>query len=232
MNVGTTGNISLALTVTFVCLMVLNKRNQPKRLPILAAIALFIGVAYIGQFILPALQNALREVVLFRRITEEAVFIGLFCSCAALFIFERKDTSRRVPLWAGFGIGLIAMFGLPPLLDAVTGKYQDASLHTDVNACTDGMTGQSPPIEVTNSCLYPVVIGLCLSDETNPDACARSVTIQPGMSAMIGPARENLASMPANLNGATLVACRPPHRPSRTQKVGGRGFQGVCLPEE
>ncbi len=231
MNVGYSGNISLALVVTFVCLMVLNKRNKPKRLPILGALAILIGVAYGSQFILPPVQDALREVFFFRRITEGAVFIGLFFSCAALFIFERKDASRRVPLWAGFGVGLVAMFGLPPLLDTMTGKYQDASLRADVNACTDGMTGNSGPREVANTCDFPLVVGLCLSNEANPETCARSVTIAPGMSASIAATGEEIVSMPANLNGATIVACRPPHRPSRTKKVGGRGYRGVCLPE-
>ncbi len=231
MNVAMTGNVSLAVVVTFICLMVLNKRNQPRRLSVFGAIVILIGVAYCSQFVLPPIQDRLREVFLFRRITEGAVFVGLFVSCAALFIFERREAPRRVPLWVGFGLGLAAMFGLPPLLDAMTGKYQDSSLRAHVNACTDGMVGQSEPITVTNTCNFPVVVGLCLSNEANPEACAQSVTIASGMTGSIAPIGGGIASLPANPNGATIVACRPPHRPSRTKNVGGRGHRGVCLPE-
>ena len=224
------GNITLGLVVTFVSWMVLNPPNGPRRLPFLGAVAILVGVSYLGQFLLPPLQNALREVFLFRRITEGAVFIGLFVASLALFLFERKESPRRVTLWAGFGLGVIAMFEVQALLDAATGKFQDASLRVDVNRCTDGMVGQANPTEITNNCDFPVVVGLCLSNEANPDQCAQSVVLAPGASGAVQPTGEGMASMPSNLNGATIVACRPPHRPSRTSKVGGRGHRGVCLP--
>lgn len=162
--------------------------------------------------------------------TFDQVFIGAWVALAVLAIGHRPDRRPRVPLWAGLLTGVAFAVLLPPFLNLVTGSYQRASLHTDVNHCARGMTGQSQPREIVNICEEPIVVGLCLSGETNPAPCAQTEILQPGQTARFDPGGTQLLSLPSNRDGLTVVACRPPDRPSRMQTTMGRGYEGVCLP--
>lgn len=163
-------------------------------------------------------------------VTFDQMFIGAWVALAMLAIGHRPGRRPRVPLWAGLLTGVAFAALLPPFLYLVTGSYQRASLHTDVNHCTRGMTGQSQPREIVNICGEPIAIGLCLSGETNPAPCAQTEILQPGQTARFDPGGARVSSLPSNLDGLTVVACRPPARPSRMQTTMGRGYEGVCLP--
>ncbi len=163
-------------------------------------------------------------------VTFDQVFIGAWVALAVLAISHRPGKRPLVPLWAGLLTGAAFAVLLPPFLYLVTGSYQRASLRADVNHCTRGMTGQSQPREVANICDEPIAVGLCLPGETNPAPCAQTEIIPPGESARFDPGDATLSSLPSNLDGLTVVACRPPARPSRMQTTMGRGYEGVCLP--
>ena len=163
-------------------------------------------------------------------ITFDQFFLGALVALFVLAISYRAGGRPRVPLWAGLLAGVAVAAVLPPLLYAVTGTYQRASLHPDVNHCTSGMTGEVQPRSVTNTCDEPIAVGLCLPGETNPAPCAQTVIIAPGETAAFDPGDASLSSLPSNLDGLTVVACRPPARPSRMQTTIGRGYEGVCLP--
>lgn len=163
-------------------------------------------------------------------ITFDQVFIGALVALAALTISHRPGRRPLVPLWAGLLTGVAFAVLLPPFLYLVTGSYQRASLRADLNHCTRGMTGLSQPREVLNTCDEPIAVGLCLPGETNPSACAQTEILQPGQTARFDPGGAGLSSLPSNPNGLTVVACRPPARPSRMKTTIGRGYEGVCLP--
>lgn len=160
----------------------------------------------------------------------DQVFIGALIALLLLGLGSRPDGRPRVPLWAGLLGGVAVAALLPPLLNLATGSYQRPSLRADVNQCTRGMTGQVQPREVINTCDEPIAVGLCLPGETNPAPCAQTAILQPGETAQFDPGEARLSSLPSNLNGLTVVACRPPARPSRMKTVIGRGYEGVCLP--
>ena len=106
------------------------------------------------------------------------------------------------------------------------------ALRPDINHCTRGMTGQVQPDEVHNRCNEPIAVGLCLPGELNPAPCAQTAIIEPGQSAKFDPKGARLSSLPSNRDGLTVVACRPPARPSRMGTTVGRGYEGVCLPPD
>lgn len=92
------------------------------------------------------------------------------------------------------------------------------------------MTGQAQPGEVRNICDEAIVVGLCLPGEVNRVHCAQVAVIEPEAVAVFDPGGERVSSVPGNAGGLTVVACRPPDRPSRWGNVTGRGYRGVCLP--
>ncbi len=163
-------------------------------------------------------------------VTFDQVFIGVLVALAVLTVSHRLNSRPRVSLWAGLLSGAAVAVVLPPLLDLATGAYQRPSLRADVNHCTRGMLGEVQPREVANICDEPIAVGLCLPGEINPAPCAQTAIIQPGASAQFDPGDATLSSLPSNLDGLTVVACRPPDRPSRMQATMGRGYEGVCLP--
>ncbi len=195
--------------------------------PRLSAVTLLLtGVA--GAFLLPPAVAMLERA--WPAVTPDKLFIGAWVALLVLFIGNVRGRPPRVPLWAGLLAGAAVAVLLPPLLDAATGRYQRASLRADVNHCTKGMTGQVQPRVITNVCDEPITVGLCLPGETNPEPCAQSRTLAPGQVARFDPGDARLSSLPGNPGGLTVVACRPPARPSRTGSTGGRGYEGVCLP--
>ncbi|MBY6202040.1 hypothetical protein KUV65_11745 [Maritalea mobilis] len=189
-----------------------------------------LGAAFVVPPSLAGIADALHRATWLPTVTFGAAFIGGWVGLLVLTIAERKGQPRRVPIWAGVVSGVLATFLVPPLLDLATGRYQNASLRADVNHCTRGMTGQVQPREVSNLCDFDIVVGLCMPGEVNPTPCAQAFTIPPGESAVLDPGDTRLSSVPGNPNGLTVVACRPPDRPSRWGNVTGRGYRGVCLP--
>lgn len=163
-------------------------------------------------------------------ITFDQVFLGAWVVFLVLTLSHRPGRRPAVPLWAGLLSGVALAVLVPPLLFHATGSYSRLSLRTDVNHCTRGMTGQVQPREVANICDEPIVVGLCMPGEVNPVPCAQTAIIQPGETARFDPADARLSSLPSNLDGLTIVACRPPARPSRTGTTIGRGYEGACLP--
>ncbi|ASP19023.1 hypothetical protein ANTHELSMS3_00299 [Antarctobacter heliothermus] len=216
--------------VTAVVVRALVNRSGTRRLPLWGAALVGIAMAWLGMPVLAGAQDLWRSTPWLPEVTGGALFIGGWVAMIAAVLFERKGAPRRVPLWVAALAGGVATFAVPPLLDAVTGSYQRASFRADVNNCTHGMLGQVQPQDVTNTCDFPITVGLCLPTEQNPDPCAQSVTLAPGEVARFDPGSAGLSSVPSNPAGLTVVACRVPHRPSRTPKVTGRGFDGVCLP--
>jgi hypothetical protein len=209
--------------------LAVNRRIAPRRLPLLGIIAL----ALVGAFAGPPVFLVVRDLWLgagLPHFTGGAAFIGAWLAAIALFVFERKGQPRRVPIWVAVVVGFGGAIFVPPLIDRVTGTYQNASLRADVNHCTSGMTGQVQPRSVTNTCDEPITVGLCMPGEVNPEPCAQSITIAPGETATLDPGDARLSSVPGNPGGLTVVACRPPSRPSRWGNVTGRGYRGVCLP--
>lgn len=160
----------------------------------------------------------------------DQVFVGVLVALFLLALGNRADGRPRVPIWAGLASGVVIAALLPSVLYLVTGSYQRASLRPDVNHCTRGMLGEVQPREVTNICDEPITVGLCLPGEINPKPCAQTRTILPGETARFDPGETTLSSLPSNLDGLTVVACRPPTRPSRMKSTMGRAYEGVCLP--
>lgn len=165
-------------------------------------------------------------------ITSGQLFIGAWAAFAVLSIGNSRSRPKRVPLLTGLLIGVAVAVLFPPLIDGLTGIHQRASLRADVDHCTRGMKGQVQPREATNVCDEPITVGLCMPGEVNPMPCAQSFTIGPGQIARLDPGGERLSSLPGNPGGLTVVACRPPARPSRMLTAHGRGYEGVCLPAE
>ncbi len=163
-------------------------------------------------------------------VTSGQVFLGLWTGFAVLLISQPAGQPPRVPLWAGVLAGVAVAALLPPVLDRMTGSYQPASLHGDLNHCMVGAAGRVQPHQVTNTCTTPITVGLCLPGEINPTPCVQRQTLQPGETAQFDPGDARQSSLPSNPNGLTIVACRPPARPSRGLSNIGRGHEGVCLP--
>ena len=204
--------------------------NGQRRLPIWMVATLGIISAYIGPPAFAVLKTALNSVPILSQITESSAIFGLWVALVSLTVFETKGQPRRVPIPIGFAIALVAAIAVPPLIDRATGTYQNLSLKPNVNFCTNGMLGQSAPRRISNICAYPITVGLCMPTEENPDPCRQTIMIAPGAVANFDPNEARLSVLPSNPNGLTVVACRPPHRPSRNLSVLGRGYDGVCLP--
>ena len=219
------------LTVLFV--IVHRVRAGKPRLPVWKLVLIGIAAGFLIPWALALLASLWRSVPglpALPAINFDQVFIG---GLVALFVFavsHRPGSRPRVPLWACLLSGAAVAVLLPPFLYLVTGSYQRPSLRVDVNQCTRGMTGQVQPREVENICDEPIAVGLCLPGETNPAPCSQTEILQPGQVAQFDPGEARLSSLPSNLDGLTVVACRPPARPSRMKTTMGRGYEGVCLP--
>ncbi|WP_306259814.1 hypothetical protein [Pararhizobium sp. IMCC21322] len=211
---------------------VLAKRSgERRRLPFWGSVVIGVLAAYIGPPVFGMAQDVWRTVPGLREITGGAVILGLWAWFVAITLFERKGQPRRVPIWAGVVIAMITALVLPPLMDRVTGSYQNASLRSDVNGCVRWTVDDGTLRQATNICDYPVTVGLCMPGEKNPAPCDQSSTLTPGAMARFDSGGARQSSLPSSPDGFTMVACRPPHRPSRTLSVMGRGYGGVCLPE-
>ena len=158
-----------------------------------------------------------------------ALFLGLWLAAFVFFLIPARLGRLRRGGFAALA-ALLGIFVVPPLLDSVTGRIQPASFRATMDHCTRGMRGQVQPTVVMNVCDTPIVVGLCLSDEMNPDTCRQTATIAPGESAQFDPKGQSLASRPMNPRGLTVVACRPGDRASRTTAADAMTVQGVCLP--
>lgn len=224
------GAVVFGLLGALLSRLIVNQVGSGRRMPLWGAGLVGVVCAYVGPPVFAHVQILWRQAPFLPEVTGGMVFIGLWVAFLVLFVFERKGQPRRVPIWAGTLIAVVAMFAVPLLLDKVTGVYQNASLRADVNHCTSGMLGKSQPRSVTNICDFAITVGMCLPGEKNPDPCAQSVTLEPGATAVFDPGAARLSSLPSNANGLTVVACRPPHRPSRNLRTTGRGYEGVCLP--
>jgi len=206
------------------------KRDGQRRFPFWMVIAIGVIAAYIGPPAFAVIQSVLSSVPVLSQLTEGSVLFGLWVALGSLTLFETKGQPRRVPIWVGLSIAVVASIAVPQFMDKVTGTYQDMSLKSNINNCTKGMLGLVSPRQFTNICDYPITVGLCLPTEENPAPCRQSATIAPGAVANFDPGEARLASLPSNPNGLTVVACRPPLRPSRSLSAIGRGYTGVCLP--
>ncbi len=220
--------------VTVVFVIVLRERAGKPRLPVWALALIGIAAAFAIPWALALSAAAWRATPALPAlpiVTFDQVFIGALVALSVLAFSHRPNRRPRLPLWAGLLSGVAVAVVLPPLLDMASGAYQRPSLRADVNHCTRGMLGEIQPREVANICDEAIAVGLCLPGETNPAPCAQTAIIQPGASARFDPGDATLSSLPSNLDGLTVVACRPPDRPSRMQTTMGRGYEGVCLPE-
>ncbi|UWQ96187.1 hypothetical protein K3728_02775 [Rhodobacteraceae bacterium M385] len=226
------GTILAGIVLGFLLSMTVSRIwGRPLFVPL--AILLGVGVAYgiplAGAFVGSALARVW-DVTGLPPLTSGAIFIGLWCALFLVTLLPRG----RLGGWRLAAVGTLSFFatayGVPLILDRVTGTYQAASLRADVTHCTSGMTGQVQPRQATNICDQPIVVGLCLPGEVNPTPCAQSVLLAPGETATLDPGTARLSSVPGNPGGLTVVACRPPDRPSRWGNVTGRGYRGVCLP--
>lgn len=224
------GTVILGTVLAIVAWNISGKFDLPRGARALISAGFGGVILLLGSPVINGVEQVARDIPVLSSITETGLFLGGWVALIALTVFERKGEPRRVPYWAGVGVGVLATVIIPPVLDMASGKYQEASLHANVNTCTSGMLGQVTPSSVTNTCDFPIVVGLCLSTEKNPAACSQTVPIAAGATASLDSTSETLSSLPSNLKGLTVVACRPPHRPSRELKVGGRGYRGVCLP--
>lgn len=213
--------------------IVLRFQAGKPRLSVFVVVLIGVAGAYLVTPALAYLAQAWRAtpaLPALPMITSGQLFLGAWAGFAVLFIANSMKRPKRVPLWAGLLIGVAVAVLVPPFLDTVTGVYQRPSLRDDVNHCTRGMTGQVQPREVANICDEPITVGLCMPGEVNPAPCAQSFTLAPGETATFDPGGASLSSLPSNPGGLTVVACRPPARPSRMGTTIGRGYEGVCLP--
>lgn len=227
------GAIFIAFVVAGLSWAIANRRGEKRRLPFWGVVLIGVVAAYIGPPVFAEVQNAWRSVPGLRNVTGGAVIFGLWVALVSLVLFESKGKPRRVPIWLGIAIAIVAVVAVPPLMDRVLGDYQRMSLHPNVNGCASWTQGEGTQRLATNICDYPINVGLCLPDETNPSPCNQTAALEPGTEAkFFDPGTEPLSSLPSNPAGYTVVACRQPNRPSRTISVMGRGYEGVCLPQK
>lgn len=205
------------------------RRAAAGRLPLWGSVLVGIAAAYAGPPAFAVLQRAWRAIPFLPEITGGMVFFGVFV-VFAMQIVERKDKPRRVPIWASVAIATAVALALPPLVFRITGSYSHAALRSDVNRCARGMTGAAQMRSVTNVCDFPIVVGLCMPDERNPAPCRQSVALASGAVARFDAGDAGRSSAPGNRDGYTMVACRPPSRPSRMPSQTGHSHDGVCLP--
>lgn len=223
----------LSAIVAALAVIALRWQAGKPALSMVRLILIGIAAAYLVPYCLSFLDMAWRSqdwLPWLPVVTSGQVFIGLWAGFAVLAIANTKANRNRVPFWACVLIGVATAAIVPTTIDALTGSYQRMSLRDDVNHCTRGMMGQVRPTEATNICAETIAVGLCMPGEVNPDACAQSYILLPGETARFEPGDATLSSLPGNLNGLTVVACRPPARPSRMVTAHGRGHEGVCIP--
>ena len=219
------------MTVLFV--IVWRVRAGKLRLPVWKLALIGIAAAFVMPWALALSAQAWRSVPGMPDlpfVSFDQVFIGALVALLVYAASHRPGRRPRVPLWASLMGGAVVAIALPPALFLATGTYQRPSLRSDVNHCTRGMTGQVQPRDIKNICDEPIVVGLCLPGELNPAPCTQSKILQPGEAAQFDPGDARLSSLPSNPGGLTVVACRPPARPSRMGTTMGRGYEGVCLP--
>ena len=226
------GAIMFGLVAAGFSWILINSSGQTRRLPFWGVIVIGVVAAYIGTPLFDLAQNAGRTVPGIPEITSGAIILGLWVALVAMILVERKGQPRRIPIWGVLLIVVGTALVLPPLIDRVTGAYQNTSLRPDANACTRWTAGEKTQLRATNICNYPISVGLCLPGEANPLPCNQSTILAPSEKADFDTGGAPLSALPSNANGYTTVACRPPHRPSRTLTVMGRGYDGVCLPGE
>ncbi len=207
--------------LTIMALIILRARAGKPRLAAWKLVLAGIAAAYIIPEAL-ALQDL---------VNIDRFFIFAWTAVLVLGVTHRPDAPPRLSLPVGVLAGVGVAVVLPLVLDLATGTFGPASLRADLNRCATWNPGQEG-LAATNTCDEPVTVGLCLPGEVNPAPCVQSQTIGPGESAAFDPRGSGVSSLPANPDGFTTVACRPPARPSRTKAVGGRGYDGVCLPPE
>lgn len=205
-------------------------RNPPRRMPLWISVLIGIAVAYGGLPAFGILQQVWRATPFLPEITSGMVFVAIFVVVTMQLLFESRGQKRRVPIWAVLGIAVSVALALPPLMYMVTGAYPGIALRADVNHCTRGMRGEVKPRSVTNICDFPIIVGLCMPDEQNPATCLQSTTLAPGAMASFDPGEARLSYAPGNRDGLTVVACRPPNRPSRMLSDTGRRHEGICVP--
>ncbi|MCC2095839.1 MAG: hypothetical protein KDJ29_03055 [Hyphomicrobiales bacterium] len=191
-------------------------------------IAAAAGLA--GPVVLDWLADAGRKVAWLPTITGGKIFFGMWAALLILTLFESEGQPRRVPVWAGVLAAVTLALAVPPLLDRISGKYQPMSFVENINGCMKNVRSADGALTIHNTCAFEIVAGLCLPNEKNPSPCAQSRMIRPAESARFDPKGAAFSSLPSNRNGATIVACRPPHRPSRALSAIGRGYDGICLP--
>ncbi len=225
------GAILFGLVTAGFSWIVINGFGETRSLPFWGVIVIGVVAAYVGAPLFALAQNAGRTIAGFPEFTGGGIFLGLWVALVALTFCERKGQPRRIPIWGVVLIVVGTALVLPPLIDRLTGAYQNASLRADANACTRWTAGVENRRQATNICDYPISVGLCLPGEGNPMPCKQSTLLAPGEQADFDTGGAPLSALPSNANGYTIVACRPPHRPSRTLSVIGRGYDGVCLPE-
>jgi len=223
-------HIFFGLIIAFLAWKIANRPEKPKRLPFWGAIVVGIAAAYAAEPVFAFVRQAQNSIPFLTRFTEGAIMIWLWVSGLVLIAFERKGAPRRVPIWAGIAVGGFAALIVPPIIDGISGSYQDASLRSDEYRCMGFERAEGTSFSVTNKCEEPIVVGLCLSNEKNPAPCSQTITLDAGATGSVDNRGEPLSSLPSNPDGYTITACRPPNRPSRDLKVGGRGHRGVCLP--
>lgn len=219
--------------LTIIAIAILRERAGKPRLKLWKLALAGIAAAYVIPLAVSALAGALRAVPgLGGRhvLTVDQVYIAAFVIILVLAFDKRPGKPPRLPLWAGLLAGIAAALLLPPLLNLATGSYQRPSLRADLNHCMQSGPEGAPLDQITNACDEPITVGLCLPGEVNPAPCAQSHVLQPGAAAHLDAQGSGPSSLPANPNGYTLVACRPPARPSRMGTTMGRGYEGVCLP--
>lgn len=225
------GAILFGLVAAGFSWLVINSFGETRSLPFWGVVTIAVIAAFVGPPLFAWAQNAGRTVAGIPEFTGAAIILGLWVALVALTLFERKGQPRRIPIWGVFLIVAGTALLLPPMIDRVTGAYQNTSLRADANACTRWTAGEKTQRQASNICDYPISVGLCLPGEENPDPCNQTAILAPNESASFDTAGAPLSALPSNANGYTTVACRPPHRPSRTRTVMGRGYDGVCLPQ-
>jgi len=218
-------------TVVFVILM--RARAGKPRLPVWKLALAGIAAAYVLPWAVTLLARAWHAAPMLPDlpvVTSDQVFIGVWVALFALGVGHWPGKRPFVPLWAGLLAGVAVAALLPPFLYWTSGSYQRSSIRADINQCMGGKAGQSGLREIVNTCDEPIVVGLCLPGEINPAPCTQTSTLLAGQTGQFDPGTAGLSSLPSNPNGYTLVACRPPARPSRMLSTMGRGHEGVCLP--
>ncbi|MBM1813966.1 hypothetical protein [Pseudosulfitobacter pseudonitzschiae] len=224
------GGIVLGLLAVILSRYVPVRRDPSRPMPFWASVLVGCLAAYVGPPVFDIVVNLWRKITFLPEITEGMVFLGLFMAVFLQFVVERKDRPRRIPVWAVVVISVATAFALPPLIYRLTGSYSALALRADVNQCAQGIQGETEPRHVSNTCDFPIVVGLCAPGEENPAPCAQTVALAPGETTSLDPDGARLAYAPGNRDGLSVVACRPPNRPSRMMNQTNKYYVGVCLP--